>query len=177
MSNQVKNDIELDEIESTQDDFSDFDSTAFDDALSQLDCDDNNGDSDDIEAIEQSSAADTKAAVGMVNVGFTVSESLISGVTGLEFKYEEGAKQSVLESLEPLIDKYGLTWLGWFDKYKEEIMFAIAFGGLAFTSWTQLGKLKREKIAELSAAEQAKKMEFIRQKEAELEEAKEATKH
>lgn len=177
MNNLTNEDVDINDIESVDDEFSDFDGAAFDDALSKLDISDNEDSVDESDAVEPSSKADTKAAVGMVEVGFVVSESLISGVTGLEFKYEEGAKQSVLESLEPLIDKYGLSWLGWFDKYKEEIMFAVAFGGLAFTSWMQLGKLKKEKIAELNAAEQEKRMDVVRQKEAELEQAKKQTKH
>ncbi|MFV0447641.1 MAG: hypothetical protein ACK5MF_04105 [Vibrio sp.] len=156
----------------------DFDSASFDSALAQLDATDKAA-QEAQEATKQpeedkTSKQDAKAAVGMAQTAFIVSENLISGLTGIEFKYDEASKNGVLEALEPLIEKHGLTWLGWFDKYREEIVFAIAFGGLAFTSWMQLKKATAQKAIQAQHEKQRAQFERIKQKEAELEKAKQA---
>ncbi|EPC9273198.1 hypothetical protein ACVEQE_004646 [Vibrio vulnificus] len=156
---------------------SDFDSSSFEAALAQLDANDAAEKEAEQPKQEESTSSttskqDAQAAVGMAQVGFTVSENLISGLTGLDFKYDEASKEGVLEALEPLIEKHGLTWLKWFDKYREEIVFAIAFGGLAFTSWAQLRKAKVTQMQQLMQQKQAEQMNHIKQKEAELEKAK-----
>ncbi|UGA55298.1 hypothetical protein [Vibrio sp. VB16] len=183
MSNSTLNDdIEVTETptptaEDRQISPTDFDGEAFDDVLAQYDAKKTDEEDETDTEDKPQKKLDTKAAVGMVSVGFVVSENLISGITGLPFKYEQGAKQSVLESLEPLIDKHGLAWLGWFEAYKEEIMFSVAFGGLAFTSWTQLKGLKIEKLKELHQEQQKKRVHAVeQQKEAEIEKAN-ATSH
>ncbi|EGQ7984214.1 hypothetical protein HJA60_004294 [Vibrio vulnificus] len=159
----------------------DFDSSSFESALAQLDANDKAAQEAEEAAAQpeseeenKTSKQDAKAAVGMVQVGFTVSENLISGLTGVDFKYDEASKDGVLEALEPLVEKHGLTWLKWFDKYREEIVFAIAFGGLAFTSWMQLKKATNEKAIQLQHEKQRAQFESIKRKEAELEKAKQA---
>ncbi len=156
---------------------SDFDSSAFDSALAQLDADDKaqqeaQAPKPELTADDKAAKQDAKAVVALAQVGFSVSESFISHFTGLEFKYDEASKDGVLEALEPLIEKYGLTWLSWFDKYREEIMFAVAFGGLTFTSWMQLKKAHAVKAQQLAYEAQAAKAEMIQRKEEELEKAK-----
>ncbi len=157
----------------------DFDASSFDSALAQLDANDK-ADKEaeqpqpEAKAEEKNAKQDAQAVVGMASVAFTVSENLISGLTGVNFKYDEASKDGVLDALEPLIEKHGLTWLKWFDKYREEIVFAIAFGGLAFTSWMQLKKATKLKAMQLQHEQQRKQFEHIKQKEAELEKAKQA---
>ncbi|NOH96272.1 hypothetical protein [Vibrio sp. 99-70-13A1] len=85
---------------------------------------------------------DSAAVVGMVGMGLFMSEQFISGSAGVEFTFDEKAKEKFLESSGPLIEKYGLTWLTWFENYKEEIMFGVAAVGLGYSGINSIKRLQ-----------------------------------
>ncbi|EKO3579535.1 hypothetical protein ACQSNA_002389 [Vibrio metschnikovii] len=87
---------------------------------------------------------DPAAAVAMVEMGLLASEQFIAGSSGLPFEYDEQSKQKFLAASGPLMQKHGLTWLAWFDNYKEELVFSGAALGLYLSSRKQLMKLQLE---------------------------------
>lgn len=92
-------------------------------------------------------AIDSAAVVGMTQMGLFLSEQYLSNAAGVDFKFDEEAKQKFLEATAPLVEKYGLTWLGWFEQYKEEILFGVATFGLGFSGFTTIKRLQAEKAA------------------------------
>ncbi|TVU63010.1 hypothetical protein FQP88_09090 [Vibrio atlanticus] len=99
---------------------------------------------------QEAETMDSAAAVGMVSMGLFMSEQYISGAAGVDFEFNPEAKAKFLEASGPLIEKYGLTWLSWFDAYKEEIFFGVAAFGLGYSSINTVKRLKalQEKEAE-----------------------------
>ena len=118
--------------------------------------------SDQEEGITEAEAAsedDTEeAGVAVVDMFFVLSEELISFATGLEFEYNEKAKNKVLKAAGPLMKKHGDTWLNWLGQYKEEVLFLVAVVGLGGVTTRQVKTLRAEKLAQL-AQEQPKKEE------------------
>ncbi|MGR5096866.1 hypothetical protein ACPV5O_26350 [Vibrio maritimus] len=90
---------------------------------------------------------DSAAVVGMTQMGLFLSEQYLSNAAGVDFKFDEEAKEKFLEATAPLVEKYGLTWLGWFEQYKEEILFGVATFGLGFSGFTTIKRLQAEKAA------------------------------
>jgi hypothetical protein len=105
-----------------------------------------NGEPTEAEETEQETI-DSAAVVGMTQMGLFLSEQYLSNAAGVDFKFDEEAKQKFLEATAPLVEKYGLTWLGWFDQYKEEILFGVATFGLGFSGFTTIKRLQAEKAA------------------------------
>ena len=99
---------------------------------------------------QEAETMDSAAAVGMVSMGLFMSEQYISGAAGVDFEFNPEAKAKFLEASGPLIEKYGLTWLSWFDAYKEEIFFGVAAFGLGYSGINTVKRLKalQEKEAE-----------------------------
>ncbi|SEG21611.1 hypothetical protein [Vibrio hangzhouensis] len=105
----------------------------------------------------EQSGMDSAAVVGMTEMGLFMSEQYISSAAGVEFAFDETAKQKFLEATAPLVEKYGLTWLGWFDAYKEEILFGLATFGLGYSGFTTIKRLQSEKAANDAALKQGGK--------------------
>lgn len=100
-----------------------------------------------VEEQETEPELDSAAVVGMVGMGLFMSEQYISGAAGVDFSFDEQAKEKFLEASAPLVAKYGLTWLGWFENYKEELLFGMATFGLGYSSLNTIKRLQAEKIA------------------------------
>ncbi|WP_217515406.1 hypothetical protein [Vibrio metschnikovii] len=99
---------------------------------------------DEAQAAANDDELDPAAAVAMVEMGLLASEQFIAGSSGLPFEYDEQSKQKFLAASGPLMQKHGLTWLAWFDNYKEELVFSGAALGLYLSSRKQLMKLQLE---------------------------------
>lgn len=99
---------------------------------------------DEAQAAANDDELDPAAAVAMVEMGLLASEQFIAGSSGLQFEYDEQSKQKFLAASGPLMQKHGLTWLAWFDNYKEELVFSGAALGLYLSSRKQLMKLQLE---------------------------------
>lgn len=99
---------------------------------------------DEAQAAANDDELDPAAAVAMVEMGLVMSEQFIAGSSGLPFEYDEQSKQKFLAASGPLMQKHGLTWLAWFDNYKEELVFSGAALGLYLSSRKQLMKLQLE---------------------------------
>ncbi|WP_187984773.1 hypothetical protein [Vibrio metschnikovii] len=99
---------------------------------------------DEAQAAANDDELDPAAAVAMVEMGLIASEQFIAGSSGLPFEYDEQSKQKFLAASGPLMQKHGLTWLAWFDNYKEELVFSGAALGLYLSSRKQLMKLQLE---------------------------------
>ena len=99
---------------------------------------------------QETETMDSAAAVGMVGMGLFMSEQYISGAAGVDFEFNPEAKAKFLEASGPLIEKYGLTWLSWFDAYKEEIFFGVAAFGLGYSSINTVKRLKALQEAEVA---------------------------
>ncbi|WP_332398563.1 hypothetical protein [Vibrio metschnikovii] len=99
---------------------------------------------DEAQAAANDDELDPAAAVAMVEMGLVISEQFIAGSSGLQFEYDEQSKQKFLAASGPLMQKHGLTWLAWFDNYKEELVFGGAALGLYLSSRKQLMKLQLE---------------------------------
>ncbi|EGA69586.1 hypothetical protein VISI1226_13728 [Vibrio sinaloensis DSM 21326] len=97
---------------------------------------------------------DAGAAVAMVEMGMFMSQQYISSAAGVDFQFDAEAKEKFLTASGPLIEKYGLTWLAWFENYKEEIMFGVAAVGLGYSSLNAVKRLQAEQAAII--AEKAK---------------------
>ncbi|ELK8329011.1 TPA: hypothetical protein RQJ80_003064 [Vibrio vulnificus] len=133
------------ETELTQDNGADFqagfaDLDALDATASGVPADDEQTEDAPAEAI------DSAAVVGMVEFGLFMSEQYIGNVAQVDFQFDAKAKEKFLESCGPLIGKYGLTWLAWFDNYKEEILFGVASVGLAYSGINTVKRLQREQL-------------------------------
>ena len=102
------------------------------------------------ETSREAETMDSDAAVGMVGMGLFMSEQYISGAAGVDFEFNPEAKAKFLEASGPLIEKYGLTWLSWFDAYKEEIFFGVAAFGLGYSSINTVKRLKALQEAEVA---------------------------
>lgn len=87
---------------------------------------------------------DTAAAVAMVEMGIIMSEQYIASASGLPFEFDEKSKNKFLDASGPLMQKHGLTWLAWFEQWKEELVFSGAALGLYLSSRKQLMKLQLE---------------------------------
>lgn len=118
-------------------------------------------DEPETELEDQPEALDPSAAVGFVDMGLFMSEQYISGASGVDFAFDETARAKFLEACAPLIGKYGLTWLKWFDAYKEEIMFGVATVGLGYSSINIIKRLQTEQLmkAQAEAANDGKESE------------------
>ncbi|MCG3728992.1 hypothetical protein [Vibrio cincinnatiensis] len=87
---------------------------------------------------------DPAAAVAMVEMGMVMSEQYIASASGLPFEFDEKSKDKFLAASGPLMQKHGLTWLAWFEQWKEELIFSGAALGLYLSSRKQLMKLQTE---------------------------------
>ena len=106
---------------------------------------------------------DSGAAVAMVEMGMFMSQQYISSAAGVDFQFDADAKEKFLAASGPLIEKYGLTWLAWFENYKEEIMFGVAAVGLGYSSLNAVKRLQAEQAAII--AEKAKEAANDEQKQ------------
>ncbi|QIA63329.1 hypothetical protein GT360_07265 [Vibrio astriarenae] len=102
----------------------------------------------------QISEADAAAAAMMLDYGLGLSEGAISMMAGVSFHYDEAQKAKFIEAAQPIIQKYGGTWLGWVEKYKDEGMLLLAAGGLTMTSVATIKRLKFEQLVALEAVKE-----------------------
>ncbi|MDN2481119.1 hypothetical protein [Vibrio agarivorans] len=126
---------------------------------------------DDIDAIERGEApqsevpnehtegaqigeAEAAAAAMMLDYGLGLSEGAISMMAGVDFHYDQAQKAKFIEAAQPIIQKYGGTWIEWADKYKDEALLLLAAGGLTMTSVGTIKRLKMEQYATLEAMKQ-----------------------
>lgn len=86
-----------------------------------------------------------------------MSEQYLSSTIGMPFSFDDEAKQKFLAATAPLVEKHGLTWVAWFDNYKEEVLFALAAFGLGYSGFSQLKRLQAEKAANDAALKQGGK--------------------
>lgn len=128
--------------------------TMFDDGFASLDSLDaaQNGEPVGEAEAAPESKMDSAAVVGMVGMGLFMSEQFISSSAGVEFAFDNQAKDKFLEASAPLVEKYGLTWLGWFEQYKEELLFGMAAFGLGYSSLNTIKRLQAEKLTIQSKA-------------------------
>lgn len=95
--------------------------------------------------------AEAAAAAMMLDYGLGLSEGAISMMAGVEFHYDEAQKAKFIEAAQPIIQKYGGTWLELADKYKDEALLLLAAGGLTISSVATIKRLKLEQFAALEA--------------------------
>ncbi|BDU42888.1 hypothetical protein [Vibrio nigripulchritudo] len=133
---------------------------SFDAALSQLDDMDKKarGEETSEEQKEgdpdsEQETIDAEAATGMIEFGLYASEAWIAKSSELPFEWDEDLKEKFLKSCTPLIEKYGMTWLAFFEQYKEEIVFLGATGTLGFSAFKTLKRLQAEKEALIALQE------------------------
>lgn len=96
------------------------------------------------------------ALLGAVEMGLNASEGIIAMASGVDFEYKAEQKGKFIDASGPLLQKYGLTWLEWFDKYKEEAMMGFASFGLFASSVATIKRLRLEQAIMLQAATQSK---------------------
>ena len=98
------------------------------------------------QATAEAAALDSAALCGLVDFGLSFGETIIQGATQLpEFKFDAEKRQNFITSTQPVVDKYGLTWLSWFEAYQAEIMMGIATITLFGSSYAQVKALQTEK--------------------------------
>lgn len=119
--------------------------------------DEHNTDPNDPQAEPESEGVDSAAVVGMAEMGLFMSEQYLSSTIGMPFSFDDEAKQKFLAATAPLVEKHGLTWVAWFDNYKEEVLFALAAFGLGYSGFSQLKRLQAEKAANDAALKQGGK--------------------
>lgn len=89
---------------------------------------------------------DSEAVAGLVDYGLSFAEMAIQGACDVpEFSFDADKRKAFIEETKPLLDKYGVTWLGYFDQYKAEISFGLASVSLIGGSIMQVKRLQREK--------------------------------
>lgn len=98
---------------------------------------------------------DAEAAAGLVNYGLSFAEMAIQGACDLpEFTFDAEKRDAFIKETKPLLDKYGMTWLGYFEQYKAEISFGLATLSLCGGSVMQVKRLQNEKTEKLAAIPQ-----------------------
>ncbi|MGF1762460.1 hypothetical protein [Aliivibrio kagoshimensis] len=90
---------------------------------------------------------DPAVGAAMMDYGLSFVEMTLQGVLDVpEFEFNKESRTKFVAASEPMLSKYGPTWLGWFDEYKVEISFTCAALSLIGGSAMQIKRLQAAKV-------------------------------